>query len=135
MTLMALAKTPDLWAAGVDEYGVIDWRAIWHNADLPDREYLESYLGDPVKNQSAYAASSPITYIKSATAPLLVLQGENDSTVTKDQAEKVVDVMKANGRTVESHFYPGEGHGFFKREDQIDALERTVAWFEKYLKK
>jgi hypothetical protein len=24
--------------------------------------------------------------------------------------------------------------GFFKREDQIDALERTVAWFEKYLK-
>jgi dipeptidyl aminopeptidase/acylaminoacyl peptidase len=36
---------------------------------------------------------------------------------------------------VESHFYPGEGHGFFKREDQIDALERTVAWFEKYLKR
>lgn len=38
-------------------------------------------------------------------------------------------------RMTEAYFYPGEGHGFFKREDEIDALERTVAWFEKYLKK
>lgn len=134
MTLMALAKTPDLWAAGVDEYGIIDWRAIWRNADLPDRQYLESYLGDPAHNEAAYAASSPLTYMKKVRAPLLVLQGENDTGVTKDQAEKVVAVMKANDRMVESHFYPGEGHGFFKREDQIDALERTVEWMEKYLK-
>jgi dipeptidyl aminopeptidase/acylaminoacyl peptidase len=63
-----------------------------------------------------------------------VLQGDNDTRVTKDQAEKVAEVLKANGRTVEMHVYAGEGHGFFKREDQIDALERTVAWFEKYLK-
>ena len=135
MTLMALAKTPHLWAAGVDAYGVIDWSAIWRNADLPDRQYLESYLGDPVKNKAAYAASSPVTYLKDLTAPLLVLQGNKDARVTKDQAQKVIDGLKANGRTVESHFYPDEGHGFFKREDQIDALERTVAWFEKYLKK
>jgi dipeptidyl aminopeptidase/acylaminoacyl peptidase len=135
MTLMALSKTPDLWAAGVDEYGVIDWRDLWHHTDLADQQYLESYLGDPMKNAAAYEASSPATYVKDVAAPLLVLQGDDDTTVTKDQAEKVVAALKANGRTVESHFYPGEGHGFFKREDQIDALERTVAWFEKYLKK
>ncbi|HEY2092425.1 MAG TPA: S9 family peptidase [Thermoanaerobaculia bacterium] len=135
MTLMAIAKTPSLWAAGADQYGVIDWHAIWLHADLPDRQYLESYLGDPVKNKDTYTASSPLTFMKNATAPLLVLQGDNDARVTKDQAEKVVDVMKANGRTVEAHFYPGEGHGFVKREDQIDALERTVEWLEKYLMK
>jgi dipeptidyl aminopeptidase/acylaminoacyl peptidase len=73
--------------------------------------------------------------MKNLKSPLLVLQGADDTTVPKDQAEKVVEELKANGRTVESHFYRGEGHGFFKREDQIDALERTVAWFEKYLKK
>jgi dipeptidyl aminopeptidase/acylaminoacyl peptidase len=135
MTLMALAKTPGLWAAGVDEYGVIDWRTLWRNTDLPDRQYLESYLGSPAQNAAVYAASSPATYMKNLKSPLLVLQGADDTTVPKDQAEKVVEELKANGRTVESHFYPGEGHGFFKREDQIDALERTVAWFEKYLKK
>jgi dipeptidyl aminopeptidase/acylaminoacyl peptidase len=138
MTLMALAKTPDLWAAGVDDYGIIDWRTLWRTTDLPDRQYLESYLGKPAENQAAYAASSPVTYMKNLEAPLLVLQGENDTSVPKDQAEKVVAELRAEGRTVESHFYPGEGHGFTfvgKREDQIDALERTVAWFEKYLKK
>jgi dipeptidyl aminopeptidase/acylaminoacyl peptidase len=134
MTLMALGKTPGLWAAGVSEYGIIDWQAIWLHADLPDRQYLESFLGDPAKDKAAYEAASPLTYLKNATAPLLVLQGDNDARVTKDQAEKVVAVMQANGRTVEAHFYPGEGHGFFKREDQIDALERTVRWMEKYLK-
>jgi dipeptidyl aminopeptidase/acylaminoacyl peptidase len=135
MTLMALARTPSLWAAGVEEYGIIDWQALLLHSDLPDQQYEMSFLGDPVKDKDVYAASSPLTYMKNATAPLLVLQGENDARVTKDQAEKVVKVMKANGRTVDAHFYPGEGHGFFKREDQIDALERTVEWLEKYLKK
>ena len=135
MTLMALAKTPSLWAAGVDAYGIIDWRAILLHADAPDQQYLMSLLGDPVKDKDAYAASSPITYMNNATAPLLVLQGDNDARVTKDQAQKVVDLLRSNGRMVDAHFYPGEGHGFFKLEDQIDALERTVAWMEKYLKR
>lgn len=134
MTLMAIAKAPGLWAAGVDEYGVIDWQTMLLHEDLPDQQYEEGLLGDPVQDKDVYTASSPLTYMKNATAPLLVLQGDNDARVTKDQAEKVVNVLKSNGRTVDAHFYPEEGHGFFKREDQIDALERTVAWMEKYLK-
>jgi dipeptidyl aminopeptidase/acylaminoacyl peptidase len=135
MTLMAIGKAPSLWAAGVEQYGIIDWLAMLLHEDLPDRQYEEGFLGDPVKDKDVYVASSPLTYLKNATAPLLVLQGDNDPRVTKDQAEKVVELMKANGHTVDAHFYPGEGHGFFKREDQIDALERTVEWLEKYLKK
>ena len=135
MALMAIGKTPSLWAAAVEQYGIIDWQALLLHGDLPDLEYEKGLLGDPVKDADVYRACSPITYINNVTAPLLVLQGDNDARVTKDQAEKVVEVMKANGRTVEAHFYPGEGHGFFKRENQIDALERTVAWLEKYLKK
>ena len=43
-------------------------------------------------------------------------------------------MLKTDGRTVDAHFYPNEGHGFVKRENQIDALQRTIAWFDKYLK-
>jgi dipeptidyl aminopeptidase/acylaminoacyl peptidase len=46
----------------------------------------------------------------------------------------VVDLLKADGKIVEVHYYPAEGHGFAKRENQIDAITRTVAWFERYLK-
>ena len=65
---------------------------------------------------------------------MLVLQGENDIRVPKEEAEQVVDILKKEGRTVDAHYYPAEGHGFAKRENQIDALKRTVAWFDKYLK-
>jgi dipeptidyl aminopeptidase/acylaminoacyl peptidase len=63
-----------------------------------------------------------------------VLQGDNDIRVPKEEAEQVVAILKAEGRTVDAHYYPNEGHGFVKRENQIDALERTIDWFEKYLK-
>jgi len=134
MTLMALGKTPDLWAAGVEMYGIIDWFSMYENGSPPLRQYQVDLLGDPVKDKAVYEAASPMTYIANVKAPLLVLQGENDITVPKEQADKVVAMLKAKGRTVDAHYYAGEGHGFAKRENQIDSIERMVAWFDKYLK-
>jgi dipeptidyl aminopeptidase/acylaminoacyl peptidase len=65
---------------------------------------------------------------------LLVLQGENDIRVPKEESELVVDTLRRSGQIVDTHLYPEEGHGFAKRENQIDALQRLVDWFEKYLK-
>ena len=48
--------------------------------------------------------------------------------------QAIVSVLKQEGRTVEATYYPQEGHGFLKRENQIDALEQTVRWFDRYLK-
>jgi dipeptidyl aminopeptidase/acylaminoacyl peptidase len=62
------------------------------------------------------------------------LQGDNDIRVPKEEAEQVVATLKAAGRTVDAHYYPNEGHGFSKRENQIDAIQRMVAWFDRYLK-
>jgi hypothetical protein len=48
--------------------------------------------------------------------------------------DKVVELLKKDGKTVDAHYYPNEGHGFEKRENQIDSIRRTLAWFDKYLK-
>ena len=134
MTLMALAKTPDVWAAGVEQYGIISWLTMFEHEDPFLQQYEKSLLGDPVKDKKVYEAASPITFIKQTRAPMLVLQGDNDIRVPKEEAEQVVASIKAQGGTVDAHYYAGEGHGFAKRENQIDALERTVAWFDRYLK-
>jgi dipeptidyl aminopeptidase/acylaminoacyl peptidase len=134
MTLMAAAKTPKLWAAAVDEYGIIDWFAMYNSEAPTLQQYQIGLIGDPVKDKAVYAASSPLTWVHQLEAPLLVLQGDNDIRVPRTQALEVIDLLKKDGRTVDSHFYPNEGHGFAKRENQIDALERTIAWFDKYLK-
>ena len=52
----------------------------------------------------------------------------------QEEAEQVVELLKKDGKTVGAHYYPNEGHGFEKRENQIDAIRRAVTWFDKYLK-
>jgi dipeptidyl aminopeptidase/acylaminoacyl peptidase len=81
-----------------------------------------------------YEADSPITYIRQVRAPLLVLQGDNDPRVPKEEAEQVVSLLKRDGKTVDAHYYANEGHGFEKRENQIDSIRRAIAWFDHYLK-
>ncbi len=134
MTLMAVAKTPSLWAAAVEQYGIIDWARMYVTEGATLQQYQRGLMGDPVADAAVYRASSPMTFIAQTTAPLLVLQGDNDIRVPKSQAEQVVAALKAKGAIVDAHFYPNEGHGFVKRENQIDALERTIAWFDRYLK-
>ena len=134
MTLMAIGRSPDVWAAGVELYGIINWMTMLQHEDAMLQEYEKSLLGDPVKDRAIYDAASPITYIHNVKAPLLVLQGENDPRVPKEEAEQVVELLKKDGKTVDAHYYPNEGHGFEKRENQIDSIRRSVEWFDKYLK-
>ena len=133
MTLMAIGKTPDIWAAAVELYGIINWATMLKSSDPSLNEYLKGLLGDPAKNQKIYEADSPVTYILNEKAPLLVLQGENDPRVPKEEAQQVVDILKKEGRVVDAHYYPNEGHGFAKRENQIDSIRRTIDWFDRYL--
>ena len=133
MTLMAIGKTPDIWAAAVDLYGIISWSTMLKSSDPELNEYLKALLGNPEENRKVYEEDSPITYIRSEKAPLLVLQGDNDPRVPKEEAQQVVDILRKEGRVVDAHYYPNEGHGFVKRENQIDSIRRTIAWFDQYL--
>ena len=134
MTLIAIGKAPEIWAAAVEEYGIINWNTMLKSSDPSLNEYLKALLGNPEKNQKIYEEDSPITYIRNSKAPLLVLQGDNDPRVPKEEAQQVVDILKKEGRIVDAHYYPNEGHGFVKRENQIDAIRRTIDWFDQHLK-
>jgi dipeptidyl aminopeptidase/acylaminoacyl peptidase len=134
MTLMAIGKTPQVWAAAVDEYGILDWYSMLAHEDASLQAYEKSLLGDPVKDRSVYEDASPIKYIRNELSPLLVLQGERDIRVPKEEAEQLVDILKKQAKTVEAVYYPEEGHGFIKREDQLDELTRSVEWLDRYLK-
>ncbi|WP_073975502.1 alpha/beta hydrolase family protein [Erythrobacter donghaensis] len=134
MTLMAIGKAPDEFAAGVQWFGIINWRTMYRDMDEVLKAYLRSLMGTPEANPEGYDRASPLTYIANAKAPLLTIQGENDIRVPRGQAQEVEDILKAKGRTVETVFYPLEGHGFRKRENQLDSLKRTVEWFDRHLK-
>jgi dipeptidyl aminopeptidase/acylaminoacyl peptidase len=134
MTLMAIGKVPDLWAAAVEQYGIINWFTMLQHEDASLQQYERSLIGDPVADRKVYEDDSPITFIRKAKAPLLVLQGDNDIRVPKEEAVQIVDILEKAGTVVSAHYYPNEGHGFAKRENQVDAIQRTIAWFDHYLK-
>jgi len=134
MTLMAIGKTPNLWTAAVEEYGIINWFTMLQHEDPSLQEYQKSLIGDPVQDRKIYEDDSPITFIRQAKTPLLVLQGDNDIRVPKAEAAQIVDILEKAVTVVSAHYYPNEGHGFAKRENQVDAIRRTIEWFDRYLK-
>ena len=103
--------------------------------DPPLQQYDQSLLGDPVKDRQVYEDASPIKYFKNAKAPLLILQGANDIRDPREEAEQAETILRKEGKTVEAHYYPDEGDGFAKRENQIDSLRRTIEWFDRFLKR
>lgn len=105
MTLMATAKTPDIWAASVELFGIIDWMTMLQHSDPSLQQYEKSLLGDPEKYKKVYEATSPISYLHNARAPLLVLQGDNDPRVPREEAEQVVELLKKDGKIVDAHYY------------------------------
>ena len=135
MTLMLTAKEPDKFAAAVDLFGPLDWYTMMKNSDPLLNQYLRNLLGDPEKDSDVYKDDSPIKYVQNIRAPLLVLQGDNDPRVPKEETEQLVDILKKRGNVIDVVYYPDEGHGFDKLEHQIDAAHRIVAWFEKYVSK
>jgi dipeptidyl aminopeptidase/acylaminoacyl peptidase len=135
MTLMLASKEPDKFAAAVDMFGPLDWYSMLKNSDPLLNQYLRSLLGDPERDRKIYEDDSPIKYVQNIRVPLLVLQGDNDPRVPREETEQLVDILKKHGDVVDVVYYPDEGHGFDKLEHQIDAAHRIVAWFDKYLSK
>jgi dipeptidyl aminopeptidase/acylaminoacyl peptidase len=133
MTLMALAKYPDRFAAGVSVVGVVSWQTMYDTTRGDLREYLVREFGDPTRDAERYRDRSPLTHVSKIEAPLLVLQGENDPRVPLSEAEQVVAAMRAAGKMHEYYVYKGEGHGFRTRENMIDSVRRAGEWFDRYL--
>ena len=132
---MSLALRPDRFAAGVSVVGVVSWKTM-HDTTRGDlREYLERELGEPTKDAELFRERSPLTHAAKIRAPLLILQGANDPRVPRAEAEQVVKAMREGGKLHEYHVYEGEGHGFRVTENRIDALRRTLEWFDRHLRR
>ena len=77
---------------------------------------------------------SPLRYVKQAQTPTLLIHGEQDNDVHITQAEEMYMALKRRGIETVLARYPREGHGFREPQHRLDALERTLAWFDRFLK-
>jgi dipeptidyl aminopeptidase/acylaminoacyl peptidase len=77
---------------------------------------------------------SPLRYVKQAQTPTLLIHGESDNDVHITQAEEMYTALKRRGIETVLVRYPREGHGLREPRHRLDALERTLAWFDRFLK-
>lgn len=77
---------------------------------------------------------SPIRYVSRAQTPTLFLHGEEDNDVHITQAEEMYMGLKRRGVETVLVRYPREGHGFREPRHRLDALSRTMDWFDRFLK-
>ena len=96
--------------------------------------YDEWFYGLPYERPEGFIRSSPITHVKHAKTPTLLLQGEDDVTDPIGQSQQFYRGLKRYGVPSELVLYPREGHGLREEKHLVDRLNRVVAWFDKYLK-
>jgi dipeptidyl aminopeptidase/acylaminoacyl peptidase len=132
LTMMAVTKAPDLWAAGVPIVPFVNWFTEIENEDPLLREYDMATMGDPMKDKARLQERSPINFVDQIKAPLLLLAGGNDPRCPKTEAEQVASAIKKRNGVAELKVYENEGHGFAKIENQIDAYTRIAEFLKKY---
>jgi|SRR5579862_1435316 len=78
---------------------------------------------------------SALKHIAAAHTPTLIIHGENDNDVPIAEAEQLFIALKDVG--VETVFlrYPREGHNLVEIKHQIDAMNRSIAWYDKHFPK
>src|SRR5437763_1634148 len=126
MSMMAVTKAPEVWAAGVPIVPFVNWFTEIENEDPVWQQSDLATMGDIVKNKALYEERSPINFIDQIKAPLLLLSGGHDPRCPKSETQQVVEAIKKRGGTVESKVYENEGHGFARVENQIDAYKRVA---------
>ncbi|HEY9524877.1 MAG TPA: prolyl oligopeptidase family serine peptidase [Thermopolyspora sp.] len=135
LTLLGLAIQSRSWALGIAAVPIADHAAAYEQEAEGLRAYHRSLLGgSPEEVPERYATASPITYVDSLEAPLLVLAGENDPRCPIGQIERYIDALRDRGHSHEVYRYDA-GHGTLVVEERIRQMAVQLAFARKHLRR
>lgn len=127
LTAMALAKSSDLFAAGVDLHGVHDWNLEWDTL-IPG--------WDMTREQGARELafrSSPMAYVSTWRSPVLLIQGDDDRNVNFSQTVQLTEDLRRQGVDVEQLIFPDEVHDFLTYDHWLQAYVAAADFFRRKL--
>lgn len=136
MVVAALAFRPQVFALGIDVFGVTNWVRTLES--IPPwwaafRQSLYAELGDPSVDKERLTRISPLFSADKIQKPLLVVQGKNDPRVLQVESDELVQALEKSGVPVEYVIFDDEGHGFQKRENRITASEAYLRFLKTHL--
>jgi len=136
--LVGLTFTPNVFACGVDVVGISNlisflkavpkyWK-IW----MP---YWYRYVGNPNKpaDRRKMKSKSPLFHIDRIKRPLLIVQGENDPRVKRQESDQIVAALNKAGKTVEYILFEDEGHSIRNWQNRLIFYRRLEDFFAEHL--
>jgi dipeptidyl aminopeptidase/acylaminoacyl peptidase len=132
MTMWAVTQT-NRFAAAFAGAGIANFQSYYGENQID--EWMIPFFGASVYDDpQVYARSSPITFIKKAKTPTLVIVGDSDGECPTPQSFEFWHALKTLDVKTEFVVYEHEGHSFVNPKHQRDVIERVVSWFDTYLR-
>ncbi len=128
MSLMAMFRAPEVFAAGAALRPVTDWTSYNH-------EYTSNILNTPQIDPLAYRRSSPIEFADGLKGGLLIAHGMiDDNVLFQDSVRLYQRLIELRKQDFELAGYPLERHGFVHSDAWYDEYRRILKLFETHLK-
>jgi dipeptidyl aminopeptidase/acylaminoacyl peptidase len=129
-TLCALTFR-DAFKAGASYFGVSDAEALAKETHKFESRYLDRLIGPYPAQHDLYRARSPIHFADRLSCPTIFFQGLEDRVVPPNQAERMVEVLRARGVPVAYLAFEGEQHGFRRAETIKRSLEAEIYFYSR----
>lgn len=134
MVAYAVTRYPELFAAAMDLYGVVD-RELFvyrtnHNSSIRWRMKMG---GSPTEKPEVYRKANILLAIDKVRTPVLIMHGENDPQVPPAESTQFAKALREHHKTYFYFTYPNELHGFTQPAHRLDAWQKQLAFLEYYL--
>ncbi|MET8373512.1 S9 family peptidase [Micromonospora profundi] len=133
LVLAVLVNFPGLFAAGVAECGISDFRTFFAGTEPWIAAAAVSKYGDPVRDAELLRDLSPMTHLDRLDVPVLLIHGANDTNVPAGESAQVAQALAARGVPHGHLVLAGEGHDFLARDNAEAARTATTAWLARHL--
>lgn len=139
LTMMGLAKEPELFRCGINWIGVTDpsfmFTVTWtdFNRFGGSEEVLKLWIGDPDKDAAQFKRTSPVERAAEIKQPVLMAYGALDDRVPLINGEKMLAALKPHNKNVEWVLYKDEAHGWLREENNIDFWTRVEKFLATHL--
>ncbi len=138
MVLAAATYAPTEFAAHVDYFGVSELKSLVEGFPAywaSGASFIYAKFGNPSDpaDQSYLHDRSPLYYADRIERPLLVVQGDKDVRVKKDQSDRIVEAVKRKGVPVYYLVLENEGHGFSRNQSRLEAYGATDRFLDRYI--
>jgi dipeptidyl aminopeptidase/acylaminoacyl peptidase len=129
-TLCALTFR-NAFKAGASHFGISNTESMARDTHKYESQYLTGLLGPYPERKDIYYERSPINFPERLSCPVIFFQGLEDKVVPPDQAETMVEAIRAKKIPVSYVAFAGEQHGFRQAKNIKRALDGELYFYSK----